>query len=433
MLYSDSATNSPGSILRQATGSGVMAAGERPGLTQHLPALAQNVPLVVERRLPALGEVVIGPGQRVESDTTIARTLLPGRPRVYNLAEFFDLTARDLPKLLKKQVGARVSKGEIIAGRGRGLGSRQFKSPFDAILSVVDAASGYITLTPQPQPFNLEAYVRGTVIESMPSYGASIQLQASYARGALGFGGEQHGVLRVLATKPTDPLDPNSIDARTTYFILLGGSYVTAETLRRAVEMKVRGIITGSIREEELTKFLEYRHREAFYRVGQHGWRFPADLSGQDSPLTLVVTEGFGLRPMASRLFEMLLAHDAEELSINGTTRLRRGWQRPEIIVPVVTSVEAGRASTRLGASEVLPRPGSVVRLTNPTYLGAVGQVVSLPPSRRGISPGQLDRLAEVEVSGTRLVLPFADIEVLEQPAGNSSPPPSGATRRQIV
>lgn len=418
MLYTDSATSSPGSILRQATGSGVSAGG-----SQFLPSLAQNILLTVERRLPALGEVGVAPGQRVQSDSTLARTLLPGRPRVYNLADFFDLPAQDIAKLLKKELNSKIKQGEVIAASRGLLRGRQFKAPFDGTLSGIEASSGYISLTPQPQPYNLEAYVRGNVTGIIPSYGANIELQANYARGALGFGGERHGVLRVLANKPADPIDPAAIDPRTTYFIVLGGSYITAETLQRAVELKVRGIITGSIKEEELTKFLEYRRRQAFYKVGQHGWRFPADLSGQDSPLTLVITEGFGLRPMASRLFEMLLAHDGEELSINGTTRLRRGWQRPEIIMPVLTSIEASRAATKLGAADQLPRTGSVVRLINPTYLGAVGNVVSLPPSRRTANPGQLDRLAEVEVSGTRLMLPFADIEVLEQPLLNAPPP----------
>ncbi len=429
-MYSDSSSASPGSILRQQVGSGVTATSAQDG-PRYLPALAQNISVTVERRLPALGELTVAPGQRVESDSTLARTLLPGRPRVYNLAEFLGQPSVSITKLLTKGVGAKIVKNEVIAATKGLLAKRQFKAPFEGILAAVDEVSGYISLTPQPQPFNLNAFVRGTVTSTIPSYGASVTLQANYARGAFGFGGEQTGVLRVLASRPADPIDPAAIDPRTTYFILLGGSYITAETLRRAVELKVRGIITGSIREEELTKFLEYRRRDSFYRVGQHAWRFPADLSGQDSPLTLIVTEGFGLRPMANRLFEMLLSHDGQELSINGMTRLRRGFQRPEIIVPVLTTVEATKSMTRLGAADQLPRPGSIVRLINPTYLGAVGTVVSLPPSRRGITPGQLDRLAEVEVSNTRLVLPFADIEVLEQAGLNSSA--SSSSNRTIV
>jgi hypothetical protein len=433
VIYSDSQTASPGSILRQDTGSGIYGTPSRFGdAPESLPPMAVNVSLTIERRLPALGEVIVAPNQTVVSDTILARALLPGRPQVFNLSEIFEENPKDLSKRMLKQVGERVKAGELIAQR-KGLGGKSFKAPFDATLSVYDEASGYISLTPQPEAYNLEAFVRGTITGIIPSYGATVQVQANYARGAFGFGGERHGVLRVLANKPGDPIDPAAIDPRTTYFILLGGSYITAEVMKKAVEMKVRGIITGSVREEELVKFLSYRKRQSLYRVGQYAWRFPADISGQDSPFTLVVTEGFGMRPMASRLFEMLVAHDGEELSINGTTRLRRGWQRPEIVVPVLTRAEVTRAATKLTMTEQLPRPGSIVRLINPTYLGAVGQVVSLPPSRRGVSPGQLDRLAEVEVQGTRLVLPFADIEVLEQPvaAPPRTPPPQSS--RQIV
>ena len=88
--------------------------------------------------------------------------------------------------------------------------------------------------------------------------------------------------------------------------------------------------------------------------------------------------------------------------------------QRPEIIIPLVTTGGANRPAARF-EGPLIPRVGSIVRLTNPTYLGAVGQVVSLPASKRGIHPGQLERLAKVDVQGTTLVLPFADIEVLDQ------------------
>lgn len=400
-----------GGNSRPVSGSRVQIAG--PG-SRYLPAMAQNLTLKITRRLPAAGELLVGVGQKVESDTVVARTVVSGQPIIYSLADYFGLSAREAIKSLVKEVQAEFKKGEIIAFRKGFIGRHQFKAPFDGVLSALDATGGYISLTPKSQPFDLEAYVRGMVVETIPNYGLSLQLQAGYARGAFGFGGERHGVLRVLATNPSDPLEPAAIDARATNFILLGGSYVTAESLRRAVELKVRGIITGGIQAEELTKFLEYRRPATFYQVGSYNWRFPADLPGKDSPFTLVITEGFGLRPMANRLFEMLAGHDGEELSINGQTQLRRGWQRPEIIVPTLANTEVSRPAARLEAIQ-LPKVGSIVRLINPTYLGAVGQVVSLPASKRGMHPGQLDRLAKVEVAGTNLVLPFADIEVLDQ------------------
>lgn len=384
-------------------------------VAKHYPALAWNIEYSVERRLGQPGEILVAPGQRVESDTIVARTLMPGRPRLFNLVEVFEDEPREVAKLLVKKVNDPVREGEAVAQR-KGFLSKQFKAPFDAIVSAFDPATGYLSLTPAPAPLNLDAYVRGTVTATIPGYGVKIDLRAGYVRGAFGFGGEQHGVLRVLTTDPNEPLDPAQIEARASYFILLGGSHVRAEALRKAVEMKVRGIICGSIREEELAKFLEYRRRDVIYRVGSNSWRFPADINGSDSPLTLVVTEGFGQKAMASSVFEILLAHDGQSLSMNGTTRLRKGWQRPEIILPVSTPGEAGHASTSLNPADQLPRSGSIVRLINPTYLGVVGMVHTLPPGRRGARPGQLERLAEVVLAdGTRLNLPFGDLEVLHQ------------------
>lgn len=405
-----------GGNLRPVLSNKVQLAGT--GSAVYLPAMAHNLTLKVTRRLPASGEVLVGVGHKVDSDTVVARTRVSGQPKIYNLAEYFGVPPKEAVKFLQTEVQAEFAEGDTIAARKGVIGRRQFKAPFDGILSALDATAGYISLTPKAQPYNLEAYVRGMVIETMSKYGVSIQLQAGYARGAFGFGRERHGLLRVLVTNPSDQLDPAAIDARATNYILLGGSYVTAATMQRAVELKVRGIITGSIQEEELTKFLEYRRRSNFYRVGSYNWRFPAEPGSQDSPFTLVITEGFGLRPMANRLYEMLAGHDGEELSINGHTQLRRGWQRPEIIIPLVTTGQPARFD-----SVQLPKVGSVVRLINPTYLGAVGQVVSLPASKRGIHPGQLDRLAKVDVSGTSLVLPFADIEVLDQSGATAALP----------
>ena len=391
---------------------------------QYLPAMAPNLTLKVTRRLPAAGDVVVGIGHKVDSDTVVATTRISSQPILYNLADFFDVPPREAAKFLKKEVHDEFAEGDTLAVSKGLIGRRQFKAPFDGILSALDANGGYISLTPRAQPYNLEAFVRGMVIETTPKYGVGIQLQAGYARGVFGIGRERHGLLRVLVANPTDPLEPAAIDVRATNYILLGGSFVTAEALRRAVELKVRGIIAGSIQEEELTKFLEYRRRSTFYRIGSYHWRFPAETGDREYPFTFIITEGFGQRPMANRLFEMLAGHDGEELSINGQTQLRRGHQRPEIVIPLQATNEGARQPARNEPVQ-LPRVGSIVRLTNPTYLGAVGQVVSLPPSKRGIHPGQLDRLAKVDVSGTSLVLPFADVEVIEQSGTPALPSPT--------
>lgn len=388
----------------------------RQAVPQHYPALAINIGLQVERRLPVRGEVMATPGMRVEADTPVARTLVPGRPRLFNLSEFLGVEPKEVAKLLLKEINDRLPENDLLAQK-RGFGGKSFRAPFECIFSAFDKETGYISLTPLPKPFTLEAFVRGQVAEIIPEYGVKLEVRASYARGVFGFGGEQHGVLRTLVTEPSHPLQADLIDQRSTFFIVLGGSTVSAETLERAVAFKVRGIITGSIREEELNKFLGYRKRSSLYRVGQNVWRFPADVSRSNAPLTLVITEGFGARPMATRLYEMLVNHNGQEISISGTTQLRRSPQRPEIIVPV-TPTEANLPPTSLNPSDQVPRLNSMVRLINPSFAGVTARVVSLPVNRNrraNTISGQMSRVAEVEVNGHRFTVPFSDLEVLEQ------------------
>lgn len=379
---------------------------------QHYPSLAINVGLQVERRLPVPGEVLVATGMRVEADSPVAHTLMPGRPRLLNLSEFFEVPSKELSKLMLKEVNERVPQGELIAQK-KGLRGRSIRAPFDCILSAFDEETGYVSFTPLSKPFTLEAFVRGQVAEVIPSYGVKLDVKASYARGAFGFGGERHGVLRALVSEANQTVDPDLIDQRSAYFIVLAGATITAEALRRAVAAKVRGIIAGSIREEELADFLGYRHRQSLYKVGQNMWRFPADVGNNDAPLTLVITEGFGSRPMATRLFDMLAAHNGQEISISGSTRLRRDPKRPEIIVPV-TPAEAGQPATSLNPSDQIPRVNSIVRLLNPSFVGVTARVIRLSVGKR-TGVGQLDRIAEVEVAGHRVTVPFSDIEVIEQ------------------
>jgi hypothetical protein len=373
--------------------------------------------MVVERYLPLPGEILIAPNQRVTPETPVARCLLPGKPRLFNLAEYFEIAPKEAVKLVSKPVNTRLAENEVIAQKKGGLRGKTLKAPFECIISALDEDTGYLSLTPAAVPFVLESHVPGTVVEIVPGWGAKIGLKASYIRGSVGIGGERQGVLRRMVATPNQPLTPEMLSERAIFYILLGGSTITAETLRKAVESKVRGIITGSMRAEELAKFLEYSQTESLYKVGLNNWRFPADINNQDAPLTLVLTEGFGEMPMSSRIFEFLASQDSYTISVNGSTRLRRGWTRPEIIIPVSSSTDANRRPTNLNPDEQMPQVGSMVRLVNPTMLGAVARVTGIAQSRRPTATILLDRQVEVEVlnTGQRFSLPLLDVEVLER------------------
>jgi hypothetical protein len=110
---------------------------------------------------------------------------------------------------------------------------------------------------------------------------------------------------------------------------------------------------------------------------------------------------------MAPEIFAGLRECDGREVSLTGGTRLRSQLQRPEIIIP-----NTQRPETR-GGQPVNVQVGTRVRLTEPRWLGVVGQVIQ-PPMLRPSGDSILREMVEIQLdSGERQRLPLTNIEVL--------------------
>ena len=48
-----------------------------------------------------------------------------------------------------------------------------------------------------------------------------------------------------------------------------------------------------------------------------------------------MITEGFGNISMASRTFDLLKANENSYASLNGSTQIRAGVIRPELVIPL--------------------------------------------------------------------------------------------------
>jgi hypothetical protein len=207
-------------------------------------------------------------------------------------------------------------------------------------------------------------------------------------------------------TDSADPILPEMIDARSAYAIIIGGSSITAAALRRAVQGQVRGVIVGGVDEVELRAFLGWSSAGS-WRPEPGTWQ----LAGQPPfALTLVVTEGFGARPMSAPLFELLASHDQKEALVEGQTRLRGPMQRPRVVIPL---------SSRMSGIQLEPprptlRPGSTVRLLDSEHLGQVGQVRTVSARPRRLASHVRSPAVELLLEdGSTLVLPRTAVEVL--------------------
>ena len=377
------------------------------------PPVSANVLVRKERRLPVAGDVLARVGSRVEPDDIVAQALLPDPPVRINVAELLGTRPKGLERRLAKPVGSTLEAGEVIISGRRGLRALQIKSPVAGTLRTYNDETGEVVIRSPGTMFTLRATIKGLVTGQIPYRGVIIETPAVVVRGVLGLGGEQHGVLKVAVTEETEELLTDRVDARLTYAIVLGGSTISAAALNKAVASEVRAVIVGSMEEAELRAFLGYRDVGG-WRLGRTGWVFPPpspETAGSRPQLTLILTEGLGRIPMNRRAFELLAAHDGEEVAVDGTTRLRDGLTRPEVIVPLARATATPPARTAPAALAA----GSTVRLVAPPYVGVVAQVQALAPGRQQIDSGlSVPAAAVVLPNGHRIWVPLVNLELLE-------------------
>ena len=382
------------------------------------PTIAANILLRRERRLPVPGEVMVRAGARVEPGDVVATSMLKAEPVVVNIAADLDLSPQATARRLLVSPGAQVERGGMLAQRS-GRGSRMSRSPISGTFQGYDSATGTGQIVAPSEPVSVRAHLKGIVTDVIPYYGATIETPANLVRGIFGLGGEQHGVLKVTVTSGDEPITADRLDARVAYSIVLGGSEITADALRKLIELGARGVITGSIRSRELGDFLGYKSLDAWrmgvVRADSKAWDFPPPTSTVDRAVppdfVLIVTEGFGAVPMCRRVFETIAAYDGQEIAVDGSTRLRGGLSRPEIIIPLARTTAVRRPG------EISPKlaVGSHVRLLSQGFLGQTAQIVELPTGPHSSQSGIVAPVADVQMAdGQKLRVPLVDLEAIE-------------------
>ena len=352
------------------------------------------------RRLPLLGEVYPKVGDVVNYDDIVAKTEISGDPEIVKLAMQLGLEPEDCPKFMTKKVGDKVEKGEQIAFYSAlwGLIKKEVKAPTTGTIESFSDVTGQLILRGTPIPVEVDAYIPGKVIEIMPREGAVIETNAAFIQGIFGIGGEVHGDIKVIVSGNDQTLDADLITEEHNDKVLISGNMVTLAALKRAVEMGVAAIVSGGVRHDDLTTFT--------------GEEIGVAITGQEEVgLTLIITEGFGRMNMSLRTFELLKEFDGYRASVNGTTQIRAGVLRPEIIVPHdILEEDAGD-----GVSQGMVY-GTPIRIIRQPYFGAIGVVHSLPVELQRLESESAVRVIRIELDGGDVVtVPRANVEIIEE------------------
>ena len=353
------------------------------------------------RKLPIPGEVYVKVGDEVNYDTVVARTQLRGDPEVVNAAALLGIENEDLMDYMKKKGGDQASKGEEIAGYTAlfGLIKKKVTSPIDGIVESISETTGQVVIRGLPIPIDINAYIPGKVIEVLPTEGAVIETNAAFIQGIFGVGGETHGKIKVAVDSPDKELTADYIRSEDKGTILIGGSRVTLEALKKAAEVGASCIVTGGILYKDLTTLL--------------GGEIGVAITGQEEVgFTLIITEGFGKMMMSQRTFNLLRRFEGYMASVNGATQIRAGVLRPEIVISHKGGYEQAH-SEELDAGIVL---GTTVRIIGQPYFGVIGRVVRLPAELQQVETRSYVRVLDVELEDGRVVtVPRANVEIIEE------------------
>jgi hypothetical protein len=349
------------------------------------------------RELPVAGEVFGQQGQAVAITDVVARADLPGPLHPVSAAAALGVPRADLGKQMTVGEGTAVDAGQVIAESKAlfGLLRSQLRSPIDGVVESISATTGQVLIRSAPEPVELRAYLPGRIVEVRPGVGVTVEAEVAMAQGIFGLGGEEFGELVLAADGPGGVLDEDQISAAYRDAIVLGRGRVTLRALERMRALGVRGAVTGSARGEDLIALVGGRLN-------------PAATGDEDLGLTLVLTEGFGDLAMAERAYDLLAALAGGPVSISGTTQVRAGVIRPEVIGPPLAGHDAG-------VGDPAADTGQRVRIVRGDRFGAIGRVVATPAEPQLLGSGAIAAVLEVELDdGSAAIVPRANVEPVE-------------------
>ena len=362
---------------------------------------------VARRLLPIPGNVLVKSGELVDARHVVAETFMPGDITPLNLAKLLSMPPGDVPECMLKKEGDPIDAGEAIA-RTKGIFGKfktEYKSETAGTIESISAVTGQVIVRGAPLPVQVKAYLTGRVAEVIPGEGCAIEADVTFVQGIFGIGGETYGPIRMACKRHDQELTDDLITADMNGCVVIGGARVTVQAIEKARKVGAAAVIAGGLDDADLEAFLGYNLGVAITGSERVG-------------LTVVITEGFGEIAMARRSFDLLASRQGDDAAVNGTTQIRAGVMRPEIVIPLKTDRRGDAPIVVEGRLAI----GAPVRVIRDPYFGEIGRVTGLPPEPRTLESGSKARVLEVTFdSGEGVIIPRANVELIEGTGGQVS------------
>ncbi|MDD2943934.1 MAG: hypothetical protein PHC51_13335 [bacterium] len=373
--------------------------------SEYAPSLISSESLVIQRKrsLPLPGKVLVKVGDRVNSNTEIAQAMRPGDITVVRLADRMEVEPERIAPVVKLKKGDVIKAGDEIARVSTffGLFETVCKSPTDGTVEFFTEDNAHFGIRHHATPFSVDSYISGTVVDIISDIGAVVETHGALIQGIFGVGSEANGTVFCLPVTTDKIISASDIDThkeRISGAIIVGGAQITIDALAAAAKYGAAGVVTASIDAGVLHNYI--------------GYPIGVSMTGdEDIPFPLIITEGFGRLSMSERVLTIARRFDGYQAAINGTTQVRAGATRPELII---LRGDEPLADTKTTTEHKSFSPGSKVRIVREPYFGETGEIVSLPVTPETIASGAIVRIANVRLdSGHEQAIPRANIELL--------------------
>jgi hypothetical protein len=334
-----------------------------------------------ERLLPVPGKVIARKGQKVAATDVVAEANLHPNHLLLNIAKGLKLAPAKADAALTCQAGETVSEGDIIAGPV-GFPARVIRAPGAG--KILLAGKGQVLLELQTPPYELKASLPGLVVDLIPERGVVVETSGALIQGVWGNGKLDYGLLSIALKEPDEVLAADTLNVSQRGFVVLAGHVDSAEILKTASELPLRGLILSSMDPELLL--------------------LAASLS-----IPVILLDGFGRRPMNPAAYQLLTTNDRREVAVNAEIWDRYTGVRPEIVIPLPAS---GSLPLPTGVTEFAP--GQTVRIVSGPLRSKVGRIEELL-DRVTLPSGLRAACARIHLGeGEPAVVPLSNIEVIQ-------------------
>ena len=367
----------------------------------------KNVVVRIYRAFTGKGLISVSKNQEVVPTDILGTVNISSGFRTLNLAQLLSVPPKDTQKYMKKTLGERVYKDELIAYKEEGLfkGKSVVLSPTDGLLDFFNPQTGEIRMSFTPKKKDLTAGVYG-IVEGVDKERGQliIRIQASLIHGMFGSGRVSDGILHVLG-KRDELTGPGFIPPANNGQILVGGSLVFKEALSACISVGIKGFITGGI------NAADYKGMAGGHLI------FPKKLEN-DIGISIIVCEGFGSAPIGEDIFNTLAGYNSRFVSVDGNTGtivlpsfesksmdlVRRTKLPPQENVSNLYEKESEIVQLSLGQK---------VRIVGNSFMGEQGKVVAVDATETKLASGVKAKIATIETSRRKIPVPVANLEII--------------------